>query len=201
MQESMKETKTPRYCKLFLHVICVFSAVHGAKLLYDTLEAMTQGLTGMIIMNVWSHNRAACASSDVLELKQFVVGASKLLTESPVTQKPEVWGSLFKSILALVDAGAQKTAEYSGSFGDEDGADDEAREFDNAYSKLAFASVVTEDPLASITSTPAAYFANILSTFTRSAPGQYTAIIQSALDQREAAALQALLQANNAPLA
>lgn len=197
----MKDTKTPRYCKLFLHVICVFSAVHGAKLLFDTLESMTQGLTGMIILNVWSHNRSACAGSDTLELKQLVVGATKLLTESPITQKPDVWGSLFKSTLALVDAGAEKSSDYSGGLGDEDGVDDEAREFDSAYSKLAFASVVTEDPLASITVSPAAYFVSTISTFTRTAPGQYSPVIQSALDAREAAALQALLQQHNAPLA
>ncbi len=192
MQESMKDTKTPRYCKLFLHSICLFSSVHGAQLLHDSLEALTQGLVGMIISNVWSVNRANCAGNDKLEVKQMIIGGCKLLTESSVTQKPEVWGSLFKSILSLVDAGAEKTTQAAGEGED----DEEGKDFDSTYSKLAYASVVTVDPNEAITCAPASHFAVSLSKFTAAHPGQYVPIIQSVLDQREAAALQALLHQN-----
>lgn len=198
MQESMKDTKTPRYCRLFIHTVCLFASMHGAQLVHDTLEALTPGLVGMLVCNVWSANRANCAGSDRLEIKQMIIGGCRLLTDSPINQKPEVWGSLFKSVLALVDAGADKGA----AGGDhEDDIGDEGRDFDSAYSKLAYASVVAADPSESVTQSPAAYFATTVAQFTRSNPGKYTPTIQAVLDQREAAALQALLQQNGVGLA
>ena len=190
MQESMKDTKTPRYCKLFIHSICLFSTIHGPQLLYDSLEALTPGLVGMLICNVWSVNRAACAGNDKLEVKQMIIGGCRLLTESSISQKPEVWSSLFQSILALVDAGADKTSQDTAGEDEEQ----EARDFDSTYSKLAYASVVTVDPSEAITAAPAAHFATTIAQFTASRPGQYTPLIQKALGPREAAALQALLQ-------
>jgi hypothetical protein len=60
---------------------------------------------------------------------------------------------------------------------------------------------VTADPSEAVTQAPAAYFATTIAAFTRAYPGQYLSVIQTQLDQREAAALQALLQLSGVSLA
>jgi len=31
MQEMMKDTKTPRYCRSFVHTLCLYAAIHGGQ--------------------------------------------------------------------------------------------------------------------------------------------------------------------------
>jgi hypothetical protein len=203
MQVAVKESKTSRYCRLFLHSMCVFSAVHGGQPLGDILEAITAGLTSMIIQNIWSFNREKCAGSDALEVKHIVVGAARLLVESQaVCGNPEVWGSLLKSVWACVDenssssggaAAAALAADWAND-AEEGGAGGGLGDFDSAYSKLAYATIPEIDPCADCTQAPAQYFAQTLAAFFKQPQGaQFYALLPKYLDANEAAAAQRLL--------
>jgi exportin-2 (importin alpha re-exporter) len=193
MQEQMKETKTPKYCRCFLHTIALFASVYGGRALVEAFDGLEKGLIGMIILQVWSVNRANCVSADKVEVKQMIVGGTRLLCETSVAQNPETFSSLLKSILALLGAGVEKGgagADFSEEFLDEEA---DAREFDSTYSKLAYAQVADVDPTAEIPSV-AGYFGSALGALARSAaPGQYTSLIASALDEGEKVVLQGAL--------
>ena len=202
MQEAMKEGKTARYCRLFLHSMCVFSAVYGPHVMCSTLETITPGLVGMIVMNIWSFNRAKCATSDDVDATQMVVGATRLLVESTVvTQKPEIWGSLLKSVVVLVDQSPSKGNLSSSAaddilLGDEDGAGEGGPEFDSAYSKLAYAYIPQVDPCADVSAQNAPlYFGKHLGAFLHSSSGaQYASLIPQLVDSAETTVLYNLIQ-------
>lgn len=196
MQEAARDSKTSRYCRLFLHSLCVFSVVYGSQALLDNLEKLTVGLTAMII-NVWAANRSTCASMDSDDIKHMIVGGTRMLVEghAAVAQNPDVWGSLLWSLFALTAAGSDlaSTSAGVGVSTELDGTILESMEFDSSYSKLAYASVPTPDPCRDISTDGTTYFATQLSSFLRAQP-QYANTIPQFLPTDEAAALQALLQ-------
>jgi exportin-2 (importin alpha re-exporter) len=189
MQEQMKETKTPKYCRSFLHSMSIFAAVYGGAVLEQAFDGIEKGLINMIILQVWSVNRANCASADKPEVKLMIVGATRILCETSIAKNPDAFGSLLKSIVALLSAGAGKGGDFNEDFLDEEA---DAREFDSTYSKLAYAHVPDTDPAAEIPSA-AAYFASALSSLSRAAAGQYTGIIATALDEQEKGVLQSVV--------
>lgn len=192
MQETAKENKKARYCRLFLHSLCVFSAVHGPQVLCQSLEALTNGLVSMLVMNIWPMNVENLAGADDLEVKQTVVGATRLLTEAPLlTQKPEVWISLLRSTFPLMGSGGSNAGDQL-HLGDEEAGGD-GMEFDSAYSKLAYATIPPVDPCADVdTSAIGAYFGQRMNAFLKTSPNMSAGIAQalSAEEQRE---LQKLL--------
>jgi hypothetical protein len=103
MQESVKESKKTRYTRLFLHSLCVFSAVYGPQAMCETLERITPGLTGMLIGNILPFNVENLAGADDVEVKQTAVGLTRLLVEAPLLlQKPEVWGTLLRCTWPII---------------------------------------------------------------------------------------------------
>ena len=82
MQEQMKDNKTARYCRLFLHSFSLFAAIHGGVALSDALGALEKGLVNMVILQVWSLNRASCATADPLEIKEMIIGGTRILCET-----------------------------------------------------------------------------------------------------------------------
>lgn len=191
MQDQMKaDNKTPRYCRMFIHTMCLFASVYGAQLLYDTLEGLSGGLTAMIITKVWTVNSSACSGCDRSEVKRMVVGATKLLTDTPIRQQPDVWKCLLKFIVVLLSSSSSGGAETDGDGIDEEA---EAREFDSTYSRLAYAHV-PEPALSPEMVTAPAFFATSLATLSSSMPGQYTPLVQAALSPEEASQLTAILQ-------
>lgn len=191
MQEQMKESKTPRYCRLFLHSFSLFAAVYGGVALHDALSLLEKGLVNMVILQIWTHNRSSCATADPQEIKEMVIGATRILCETAVNQDPVAFGSLLKSVIVLLDDTV--TAVHDDfEFVDEEA---DAREFDSAYSKLAYAGVTDVNPTQSIISGPV-YFATTLCSFSRSRPGTVGPLMASSLDDKEATTLQALLTKN-----
>lgn len=191
MQEQMKETKTPRYCRLFLHSFSLFAAVYGGVALHDALSLLEKGLVSMVILQIWTPNRASCATADPQDIKEMIIGATRILCETAVNQDPVAFGSLLKSVLMLLDDSAGAVHEDVECFDEE--AD--SREFDSAYSKLAYAGVTDVNPTQAILSGPV-YFATALSTFSRTRPGTVGPLMRSSLDDKEVAVLQALLSKN-----
>lgn len=162
--------------------------MYGGVALFDALSALEEGLLVMVVTQIWSHNRASCASADPLEVKEMIIGGTRILCETTVAQNPEAFGSLLKSIIALVDDST------TGSHEDIEGFDEEGdpREFDSAYSKLAYAVVVDVNPTEEIPSGPQ-YFATTLCALSRSRPRSYGPLVQSTLDDKEGIFLQSLL--------
>jgi hypothetical protein len=95
---------------------------------------------------------------------------------------------LLESIIALVDDSTTGSHEDIEEF-DEEG---DPREFDSAYSKLAYAVVVDVNPTEDIPSGPQ-YFATSLCALSRSRPRSYGPLVQSTLDDKEGIVLQSLL--------
>ena len=186
----MKDTKTPRYCRSFLHSLCLFASRYGGAATHEALAAIDGGLLKMIIMQVWTHNRASCAAADPHEVKHMIVGATRLLCESPVAQDPESFSTLVKSAVSLVqgERSDRPGTEDLETFLDEEA---DAREFDSSYSKLAFALVEDVDATAEIPSAPK-YLVTSLSSLSRTRPGSYGPLVRAALDESEAKTLQDL---------
>ena len=188
MQEQMKDGKTPRYCRSFLHSFSLFAALYSGDALVKALSALEEGLVNMVIIQIWTHNRDSCATADPLDIKEMVIGGTRILCETSVSTDPTVFGSLLKSLIVLLDD------SVGGVHEDTEGLDDEAdsREFDSAYSKLAYAGVTDVDPTEEIPSGPI-YFAQALSALSRTRPGTVGQVVRTALDVKEQGVLQALL--------
>lgn len=215
LQDAVKDSKVSKYSKLFLHSICVFALSYGGQCLHDQLESQTPGLSGMIVMNIWPFNRDQCAGGSSTDVCQMLIGSTRFLLESTMLQNLPAWKALFQSTISLVDAaegGAdsrasveeQQQLNIAALLVDEDSA--ESREFDGTYSKLAYAHCTLPDPTIAFLSNsgsvnPSEYCAKALSAFCLSRPGQILPSIQSALDEKGLACLQALLQKYNVTVA
>jgi exportin-2 (importin alpha re-exporter) len=191
LQELMKDTKTPKFAKSFLHSLSYFACMHGGKALYDVLESLSAGLSNVVIVQIWPHNRQACATLDDDEVSQLLVGASKLLCETPVNTAPEVWGEMLKSTVTLLGVKHTHNDLEDTFLLDEEGI--ENREFDSAYSKLAYA-IIPDPPLPAEMAAAPAFFANQLSKLCSSKPGAYLPVIQKVLSPEEQSALQGACQ-------
>ena len=192
MQASVKESKVVRFARLFIHSLCVFSAAYGPALLCDTLEAMTAGLVGMLVQNIWSVNAEKLSTGDDQEVKQTIVGSTRLLTESAHLQsKPEAWSSLLRSTAILVGKVVSVGTNTGPSADDLLNGDDEnageSLEFDSAYSKLAYATIPGVDVCAEVDSKAAPAF------FAKQLVAKVGAIPQG-LDARQVEMIQKLLQ-------
>ena len=76
----------------------------------------------------------------------MIIGGTRILCETADCQNPQTFGSLIKSIVVLLDDSVADAHE------DLEGLNEEAdsREFDSAYSKLAYAGVTDIDPTEDI---------------------------------------------------
>jgi exportin-2 (importin alpha re-exporter) len=198
LQEHMKDTKTPKYCKSFVHTICFFAAIHGGQNLENTFLSIdpSGGLINTLITEVWSHNSAACVSSDKVDIKHIIIGGTKILCQSNVKQNSIAWGSLIKSIVTLLDVDFNKVGldlDDNNSWGLDDEAAD--REFDSAYSKLAYAQISDPDGTLHINSA-SGYFTSSLGELCKQHPGNFIGIIQQSLEHHQLQLLQGLCQQN-----
>ena len=198
LQEHMKDTKTPKYCKSFLHTLCFFAAVHGGQNLESVFLSIdaSGGLLHTLIIDVWGPNSVQCATNDKTEIRHLIIGGTNILCHTNVKQNPVAWGSLLKSIVILLESDVNKVGldlDDNNSWGlDEEAAD---REFDSSYSKLAYAQVPDPDLTADISSAPN-YLAKALSELCRQAPGHFPSIVQQSLEHQQLQVLQGLCQQN-----
>lgn len=202
MQESVKESKTTKYCRMFLHSLCVFCSVHGCNVITETFESITPGLLSMIVLNIWVPNRVACLSSGDEEVKQMIVGITRLLVENVpvVVQKPEVWCSLLQTVWVLLDQTSSSSSSTSNDNLFQGGDDDDEAavvgggggvEFDSAYSKLAYATIPSIDPCVDINS-GIVFFTQRFAQFIQN-NNQFVTLISQALEPQAVLNFQALL--------
>jgi hypothetical protein len=193
LQDSMKVTKTPQFARHFIHTLTVFSKVFGASILYQIIESMTPGLNGNLIQNVWYENRTQFASSSLAERKQVIVGASKILGETPLLDtNPAAWKSLLLFLLSVIMESGQF---FDLDFHVEDHED--SREFDGQYSKIAFAQFPTTDPTLDVNISGAAYFVSVFNQIASIKGAAVHGIVES-VEGNDQVALQKLLQKGDA---
>ena len=198
LQESSKDSKVSKYSRYFLHSLCVFCISFPAQVLHDQLEAITNGLVTMITLNIWEPNRENCAAADKTEVRQMLIGGTHLLFQSAVATKQNVWASLLNTLVFLSNA-AQSNGSANLVSDDFFLADDEevgGKEFDSAYSRLAYAHIPSVESTAAISSAPG-YFLSMLSQFCASSPGQNVNAVQASIDPNFSNALQKLLADSN----
>lgn len=191
MQDQMKDSNTPRYCRYFLHTLSHFAVAYGGAMVYDILEGLTAGLTSMVI-NVWKNNSSLCANLEIAQINEMIAGGTKLLVQTPINSQPDLWLQLLQVIIPLIqaqDGKSGKSDDESSAFVDEEA---EAREFDSAYSKLAFSQLAEPSPNAEAAAA-SVFFATSLSQLTASRPGYYLQVIQH-LEPDNARVLQELFQ-------
>jgi exportin-2 (importin alpha re-exporter) len=173
------------YCKYFIHSQCLFATIFGAPALYQILEGLRPGLTSSLISDIWLTNKRPLSSLSAVDAKHVLIGASKLLVESPLLDThPASWLHLLQIVLSLM----YEKHDFSLDFKLDDDLV-ENREFDGTYSKLTFAGVSVMDPVAEITDA-AAFAAGQIQQFSRSLSPDRAAVFQQALlqlspDERE----------------
>ena len=195
----MQEERTPRFCKMFIHSMCLYAAVDAA-FVYRTVEAIEAGLLRTLVTKVWAQHGGHCAGGERAEVGRMLVGATKLLTATDAANQADVWGAALKFALALMSAARQQEALLSRDLlvADEDAAAAEAREFDSTYSRLAYAQFpdLAEGVAGGVDVASAPqFFASSLEALCRSRPGQYGPVLAQVLDAAEADVLKSALAA------
>lgn len=182
----MQEERTPRFCKMFVHSMCLFSC-NDAPFVYKTVESIEAGLVRTLITKVWGPNGPNCAGGEKAEVRHMVVGATKMLCTTDVSTQPDLWGVGLKFLLCLL-------SQAGGGGEDETYVDEEAeaREFDSTYSRLAYAQFPDSDLTAEMAAAPA-FFATSLDGLCRARPGTYGPLLGSLLDGTEREVLQTVL--------
>jgi exportin-2 (importin alpha re-exporter) len=190
----MQEHQTPQYSRLFVHFICATAITgHGPVYVFNALESIQEGMTGLIISQVWAPNTEAFSRAEASDVSQILAGGSLLLCETSVAEDSDLWGALVTALLGL----AKSSPTLSGDKGDDLLYDEEAeaREFDNTYSKLAYAHIAESDDSDGVKDFPAAQlkFLQQLAGLCEKRPGVYSAALQSILDDDDKNALGELL--------
>lgn len=190
----MQEHQTPQYSRLFVHFICCTACTgHGPVYVFNALESIQEGMTGLIITQVWAPNTEAFARAEASEVAQILAGGAVLLCESPVAEDSDMWGALVTALLGL----ARSSPTLAGDKGDDLLYDEEAeaREFDNTYSKLAYSHIAESDDSVGVKDFPAAQlkFLQQLAALCERQPGVYSAALQTILEDDDKNALGELL--------
>ena len=197
----MMENKTPQYIKLFTHTLSFFALSYGGQVLFEACESIQPDMSTLIITKIVEPNVISISSSTKAKTSRIVVGLSKLLCDSVVSQNPATWTVLCQSIVGfLMQAESAPTVNGIERTFLDDEEHAEAREFDSTYSKLAYASI-PDIALSPDAAQPSLYFVSSLSALCQRSPGQYSTIVSACLDDQGKAYLQSLLQQGNLTLA
>lgn len=186
----MRENRTPQSCRLFVHCICVMVTYVSVEQTYALLEQIQIGMVTMILTQIWLPSATMLKSSDEKDTLEIIVGAAYLMCESPVSQDPALFAQLLKFILLLLNKVPLLSSLKAEGLYEEDEVG--AMEFDNTYSKLAFAQV---EVVSDITSTQMVQlkFAQILGKLCVSRPGQIVGYLPTFLNEEEMQVLQVAL--------
>lgn len=173
----MQEQKRVQYYKLFVHFICMASVCEaGPTQIYQHLEGVQAGMMTMIVQQIWLPNAEYFAEAEAVVVAQLIIGGTKLLCETPIVEDSATWGALATCILHLVGSNPSSRGNISEfSLFDEE---NEAREFDSAYSKLAYAQTEEKNEIEKVDFASArTLFANAVATLSGQLPGRYGAVV------------------------
>jgi exportin-2 (importin alpha re-exporter) len=190
----MQEHKTVQYCKLFVNFICLASVCEaGPAQIYQHLEGVQAGMMSMVIQQIWLPNSQAFCDAEAIVVAQLIVGGTRLLCETPIAENSGDWAALATCLVTLVGSNPSSRGNLSEfSLMDEE---NEAREFDSTYSKLAFAHVDDKSEIEKVDfKTARLGFATAVGALSAQFPNRYGGVVSSALDEARQSALQEVLQ-------
>ena len=189
LMTKLRDQRNPGYSRLFFHAFSIFIIHYGTTVMYDLLESISAGVVANLIQQVWAPQAASIAAGDDIEIKETLIGGTKLLCESPISQSSEIFGHLLKALVYLANARGVHNNVGVISIGD----DVDERGLDTAYSKLAYCQLPDIDHDKNVHQA-SFYFVSSLSLLCQRNPGRYTSIISSALDSNESAVLAAAVK-------
>ena len=192
----LQEHNTQQYCRLFAHFLCATaSSAHGPAYVFHALESIQEGMNSLIITQIWAPNTEHFSRADATDVAQILAGGSLLLCQTPIADDSSLWGALVTSLMGL----ARCSPSITGDKGDDLLYDEEAeaREFDNTYSKLAYAHILegADDLTAYVKDFAAAQlkFLQELAALCQRSPGVYAPALQSILGEDDRTALGDML--------
>jgi exportin-2 (importin alpha re-exporter) len=191
----MQEHKTVQYCKLFVNFICLASVCEaGPSQIYQHLEGVQAGMMAMIIQQIWLPNAEGFAEAESIVVAQLLMGGTRLLCETPIAEDSDTWGALATCLLTLVASNPSCRGNLSEfSLLDEE---NEAREFDSTYSKLAFAHIDDKSEIEKVDfATARLNFAKSVSSLSEQLPGRYGAVVGTLSESCQEAMAQVLQEA------
>lgn len=178
LSKAVEHGNVAPYCKYFVHSQCLFATIFGAPALYQTLEGLRPGLTANLISEIWLSNKRPLASLSPVDTKHVLIGATKMLVESPLWDAhPMCWLYLLQIVLSLVFEKHDFSLDFKM---DDDLA--ENREFDGHYSKLTYSAVSIMDPVNEI-SDASSFAGSQIQHFYRSLTPDKSAVFQQMLIQ------------------
>jgi CAS/CSE protein, C-terminus len=158
-----------------------FGAIYGGQTLYGVIDSIQGGLTGTLITNVLLPNIAGLRSLDTREVQEMIVGSAKLLTDSPIAQAADKYGALLKVSVQLLDAsaGGRSTGGADDGLSYDDDAGAENRDFDSAYSRLAYAQLPETAFTTPEITNAAAFFSSVVAPQMGSAQVSHASIVRA----------------------
>jgi len=189
--------KTPRFARLVTTFFALFVGKYGAQTFFDRMNAMQPGLGVNLLCHVWSVRLKTDPPVQKLEAKIQVVGATKVLCESPAlladAEGQKAWTSTLVGVVTLlVSETFQKVAEATTM-------DDEPEMetgYDAQFSKLMYAKKEIEDPFPEVADPRALFVQSLHGVLSGSSGGQLMPLVQAGLgvDPKLGSGLDAMFQ-------
>ena len=191
----MQEHKTVQYCKLFVTFICLASVCEaGPTQIYQHLEGVQAGMMAMVIQQIWMPNAEVFCDAESAVVTQLIVGGTRLLCETPIAESSPDWAALASCVLTLVGSNPSSRGNLSEfSLLDEE---NEAREFDSTYSKLAFAHIDDKSEIEKVDFPTARLgFANAVGALSAQFPNRYGGVSSTLSEACQGSLQQVLVEA------
>jgi exportin-2 (importin alpha re-exporter) len=188
----LQSGKTARFVRLMTNFLALFVGIFGAEAFFEQLNTLQANMSSMILMQVWLPRLKSDPPSRI-DAKTHVIALTKLLCETQVLLRDQntrqAWGEIVALTVFLLSSPTMVTSPT-----DDDPVETEISS-DAGFSVLNNARKPIEDPFSEIAN-PMVYFAQSLSFFSSSHPGQLQPFIQQSLsgDPKLASGLESMLQ-------
>lgn len=176
---------------------------HGPMYGFNTLNSIQNNLIFMLISDIWEPNvNYMIETLSQNDLNYLIIGGAELLTSTPINSNINVFIRLLQILLNLI--GNTKVSNGSSVnllsvFGDDDM---ESREYDNTYSKLAYAQIVEfNNSISELSSSELrTQFMTRLSTLCAASPGKYVSVMGTGLNAQQQETLSEMIQSTGIQL-
>jgi exportin-2 (importin alpha re-exporter) len=195
----LQSGKTARFVRLMTNFLALFVGIFGAGAFFEQLNTLQPNMSLMILIQVWLPRLKSDPPSRI-DAKMHVIALTKLTCETQTLLSDQNSLQAVGEIVALT-VFLLSSPNMGNSLVDEDVVETEISS-DAGFSVLNNARKPIEDPFADI-SNPMIYFAQNLSLFSSSHPGQLKPFIQQSLsgDPKLAAGLENMLLSAGVTLA
>lgn len=151
-----KPVAKKKYSALVTHFFALFIGLYGPDAFFEVVNKLQQGLTVMILGQVWVPYLSSNPALSRMKRKAHLVGLTKLLCESPVvfSEAGLVWAQSVSAVVAISTSKHLKLLDLDGE------KEEIQMDFNSTYSKLTYARKAIEDPFPSVD--PAAFFGRAL---------------------------------------